>query len=187
NARGVLAWYERQLTPSGLLGRMRWWDFVDWTSDFRDGVPPQDADGQSSILTLEFVDALQDAADLESAYGVTSQAAHDRQLAGHIRAAVYRSCWDSSRGLLADTPDRNHFSQHANILGVLTDAIPPPEQHVVMEKVILDPSLTQCSYYFRFYLFRALNKAGDGRQDHGSTATMVAYAKPWAHNVRRKA
>jgi alpha-L-rhamnosidase len=174
NVRGVLAWYERQLTPPGLLGRMPWWDFVDWTSDFQDGVPPQEANGQSSMLSLEFVDALQEAADLESAYGETSQAAHDRNLAAHISAAVYRNCWDSSRGLLADTPARNHFSQHANILGVLTNAIPEAEQHAVMEKVIRDSSLTQSSYYFRFYLFRALTKAGLGDE-------LIAQLEPWLH------
>jgi alpha-L-rhamnosidase len=174
NARGVLAWYERQLTPSGLLGRMPWWDFVDWTSDFRDGVPPQDANGQSSILSLEFVDALQDAADLETAYGDRSQAARDRDLAARISAAVYRKCWDPAKGLLADTPGRNHFSQHANILGVLTNAVPPAEQHAVMEKVIQDSSLTQCSYYFRFYLFQALNKAGLGDK-------IIGQLEPWLH------
>jgi alpha-L-rhamnosidase len=174
NARGVLAWYERQLTPSGLLGRMPWWDFVDWTSDFQDGVPPQEANGQSSILSLEFVDGLQEAADLEAAYGDASQAARDRDLAARISAAVYRACWDAPRGLLADTPGRNHFSQHANILGVLTNAIPAAEQHGVMEKVIRDSSLTQCSYYFRFYLFRALNRAGLGDE-------IIPQLQPWLH------
>ncbi len=174
NARGVLAWYERQLTPSGLLGRMPWWNFVDWTPSFTDGVPPQESNGQSSILSLEFAAALQDAADLESAYGDPAQAAHDRSLAARTDAAVYRNCWDRTRGLLADTPERNHFSQHANILGVLTGAIPAAGQRAVMEKVIRDSSLAQCSYYFRFYLFRALKQAGLGDE-------IVSEFEPWLH------
>jgi alpha-L-rhamnosidase len=174
NARGVLAWYEGRLTPSGLLGRMPWWNFVDWTADFKDGVPPQDASGQSSILSLEFADALREAAALESAYGDSNQAVRDRKLAARISAAVYRNCWDPARGLLADTPERKHFSQHANILGVLTDTIPENAQHAVMKKVITDASLAQCSYYFRFYLFRALTHAGLGDE-------IINELRPWEH------
>jgi alpha-L-rhamnosidase len=172
NARGVLAWYEARLTPSGLLGPMAWWNFVDWTPDFADGVPPQDANGQSSILSLEFSDALREAADLESAYGDPTQASHDRSLAARINAAVYRRCWDASRGLLADTPAPSHFSQHANILGVLTDTIPKNSQRAVMKKVISDSSLAQCSYYFRFYLFRAMVHAGLGDE-------IISQLRPW--------
>ncbi len=163
-ARGALGWFEGRLAPSGLLGRLSWWNFVDWNNDFADGVPPQEPDGQSSILSLQFAAALGDAADLESAFGSAERAAHDRALAEKIAAAVYKRCWDSSRRLLADTPAKKHFSQHANILGVLEDAIPSTQQAAVMKTVLADTSLTQCSYYFRFYLFRALKKAGLGDQ-----------------------
>ncbi|MGH9402841.1 MAG: alpha-L-rhamnosidase C-terminal domain-containing protein, partial [Terriglobia bacterium] len=172
NARGVLAWYESRLAPSGLLGRLPWWDFVDWTTDFQDGVPPQEADGQSSSLSLEFAAALQEGADLESAFGSQARASEDRALAARITRAVYHSCWDASRGLLADTPARRHFSQHATILGVLTGAIPATEQHSAMQRVLSDASLTQCSYYFRFYLFQALEKAGLGGE-------IVGQLEPW--------
>ncbi|HEV2418785.1 MAG TPA: alpha-L-rhamnosidase C-terminal domain-containing protein, partial [Terriglobia bacterium] len=172
NARGVLAWYESRLAPSGLLGRLPWWDFADWTTDFHDGVPPQEADGQSSILSLEFAAALQENADLESVFGSAARASEDRALAARITRAVYQSCWDASRGLLADTPARQHFSQHATILGVLTGAIPAAEQRAAMQKVLSDASLTQCSYYFRFYLFKALEKAGLGDE-------IVGQLEPW--------
>jgi len=160
--RDVLGWFDRRISPSGLLGNLGWWNFVDWTPQFKDGVPPQEADGQSSILTLQFVAALQNAADLESSFGNKAFAAHDRVLADRIAHAVYEKCWDSQRGLLADTPGRKEFSQHANILGVLTNAIPAQDQKPVMQKVLTDPALAQCSYYFRFYLFRAMKKAGLG-------------------------
>jgi alpha-L-rhamnosidase len=171
-ARGVLGWFEARLAPSGLPGRLEWWDFVDWTKDFEAGVPPQEPDGQSAILSLQLAGALRNAADLESALGSAERATHDRALAARITRAVYAKCWDSSRRLLADTPAKKHFSQHANILGVLEDAIPAAMQPAVMKTVLADSSLTQCSYYFRFYLFRALNKAGMGDQ-------YLAQLAPW--------
>jgi hypothetical protein len=158
--RNVLDWFESRLAPSGLLGNLEWWNFVDWTKDFADGVPPQEADGQSAILSLQFAAALREAADLEAALGRPEHAARNRALAARIRDAVRKSCWDASRQLLADTPARRHFSQHANILGVLEDAIPPGDQLAVMRTVLSDSRLTQCSYYFRYYLFRAMKKVG---------------------------
>src|SRR5208283_3623674 len=157
-------WFEHRLAPSGLLGRLGWWNFVDWPKEFDDGVPPQESDGQSSMLSLQFAAGLRYAADLEDSYGSKEQAAHDRQLAFKIAAAVYRTCWDPARKLVADTPARKRFSQHANILAVLEDAIPAAEQRAVMKTVLSDPSLTQATYYFRFYLFRAMKKAGLGDQ-----------------------
>ncbi|HTS70020.1 MAG TPA: alpha-L-rhamnosidase N-terminal domain-containing protein [Terriglobia bacterium] len=163
-ARNVLVWFENRLTPSGLLGRMEWWNFVDWCDVFKDGDPPQEADGQSAILSLQFVAALRAAADLETAFGSAQQAEHDRALASRIAAAVYKTCWDPNRRLMADTPAHKQFSQHANIMAVLVDAVPRADQAALMKTVLSDTSLTQATYYFRFYLFRAMKKAGFGDQ-----------------------
>jgi hypothetical protein len=172
--RDVLGWFESRLTSSGLLGRIEWWDFVDWTNDFKDGVPPQEPDGQSSILSLQFAQALRDAAEMESGFGSAERAAHDRALADKIILAVRRTCWDPARQLIADTPARKHFSQHANILAVLSGAVPMPGEKKVIETILRDTSLAQCSYYFRFYLFRAMKKAGLG-DDY------LKQLGPWRH------
>jgi hypothetical protein len=58
------------------------------------------------------------------------------------------------------------FSQQANILGVLYDVIPQAQQQQVLQKMLaIDPGTTpdgvlSASYYFRFYLARALEHAG---------------------------
>ena len=67
--RDVLGWFNRGMTPSGMLGRLKWWNFVDWPDQFDDGRPPEDAEGRSAMLSLQFAAALHDAADLEDAYG----------------------------------------------------------------------------------------------------------------------
>ena len=104
--------------------------------------------------------------------GVVQIAARDRALASKIAAAVYRNCWDPARKLLADTPARKTFSQHANILGVLEDSIPAADQPAVMKTVLADSSLIQATYYFRFYLFRAMKKVGLGDE-------YIAQLQPW--------
>ena len=87
--RGVLAWYERQLDENaGLLGRMPWWSFVDWAREWRLGVPPGVQDGHSVMVTLQFVYALERAADLEDALGLPAEGARDRALAVKLKAAA---------------------------------------------------------------------------------------------------
>jgi len=159
-ARGVLDWFEARLTPDGLLGKLEWWNYADWVDTFPNGEPPMTARGESAILTLQFAIALGEAADLEAAFGSAANAARDRALADRLNAAVRASCWDAGRGLLADTPEKRTWSQHVNLLGVLSDAIPADQQRAVMTKVLDDPALTQTTYYFKFYLFRAVEKAG---------------------------
>jgi alpha-L-rhamnosidase len=160
NLREALAWYQSHLTSSGLLDRLPWWPFVDWADEFHDGIPPQETSGQSAALSLQFAMALRQAADLETAYGEADRAQADRELAAKIARDAYEKCWDPARGLLADTPAKQHFSQQGNILGVLADAIPLASQRPVIERVLSGRTLTPASYYFRFYLARAMNKTG---------------------------
>jgi alpha-L-rhamnosidase len=72
--------------------------------------------------------------------------------------------WDATRGLFRDTPDRDAFSQQANVMAVLTDAVAPGDQRALMERVLSDATLTQSTYYFSYYQLEALRKAGLGER-----------------------
>jgi alpha-L-rhamnosidase len=173
--RSVLDWFLQRQRPDGLLIKVPWWPFVDWGADFDFGMPQQDSDGGSSSITLQFVEALRYAAEMESAFGERPRAELYRSTADRAAQAVYKLCWNSQYGLLADTPAQTHYSQHANILGVWLDAIPREQHRDVLTKILSVsdaaylastpvPSLTQATYYFRFYLARALDHAGMGGQ-----------------------
>ncbi|MGA2070859.1 MAG: alpha-L-rhamnosidase C-terminal domain-containing protein [Sedimentisphaerales bacterium] len=163
----VLNWHERYIDPDGMLGRTIWWNFTDWAWPWDrekgiGGIPPLDNQGRSSILTLQYVYALDYAAQLNDAFGRKYFADHYRKLADSLKKSTYKLCWDDKRGLLADTPDKTIFSQHANVLAVLVDLVDPNEQQKLMEKVVSDSNLTQCTFYYRYYLIRAAKKVGFG-------------------------
>jgi len=158
--RSVLEWYEPRVDETGLVGPTPWWNFVDWTFDT--GVPPGAEDGHSTIVSLQLAYALDHAADLAAHFGRSDAAAHYRSRSTDLKTAVREQAWDAERGLLADTPEKAHFSQHANILGVLTDLFSEKRKTAVMERVLADTSLTPATYYFRFYLHRAMREAGLG-------------------------
>jgi alpha-L-rhamnosidase len=109
---------------------------------------------------------LRDAADLEEHLGDLGIGDRYRDRAVRVRAAIHDKCWNVDRKLLADNPDQKVFSQQANILGVLYDVIPKESQQDVLNQVLaIEPGTTpngtlSASYYFRFYLARALEHAG---------------------------
>ncbi|WP_164981501.1 alpha-L-rhamnosidase C-terminal domain-containing protein [Silvibacterium dinghuense] len=175
HTRTVLDWFTARQRPDGLLGKMLWWEFGDWTSGYPYGTPPQDADGGSTFLTLQFVAALQEARELELKFGSAERAAQYEAMIERAREAVNRESFDAASGLYADTPEKKSFSTEANVLAVLTDTAPKASLAEVIRRVLasqernavtLDgkpvPPMSQMSFYFRFYLARAMVHAGVG-------------------------
>jgi hypothetical protein len=164
--RSVLHWFAQYELPDGMLEKFPWWSFVDWVS--KGDIPTYDAKGRSCTITLEYLGALDDAADMEQALGDPVFALRDKVRATHVRQELYSECWSEQRGLMAETPDKKGFSQQANILAVLYDVVPKEKQKAVMEKILaIEPGtapdeVLSASYYFRFYLARALDHAGMG-------------------------
>ncbi|RYF92777.1 MAG: alpha-L-rhamnosidase, partial [Chitinophagaceae bacterium] len=79
---GVLNWYEQKIDrDKKMLGPMNWWNFVDYTVAFDDGVPEGANDGNSSVVTLQYIYALKHAAALFDAFDKKNEAAHYTQLA----------------------------------------------------------------------------------------------------------
>lgn len=160
--RDVLTWFFGYLQPDGLLRQPPYWNFVDWVPE-GETIPTYDAHSESCVLSLELLGALQNASELERALGNPAIAASYDATRAHMREGIYQHCWSPTRKLLADTPDQKVFSEHANILGVLYDVIPKSEQQEILRRIVNDQEhLLPASYYFRFYLARALEHAGLG-------------------------
>lgn len=170
----VLAWHDERLDKNTTMnGPLEWWNFVDWSWPWSNterigGVPDGARNGGSSILSLQYAYTLRQAAELfkyfEKDEALTSKAAFYERRANRIALETRNLCWDETRQLLADTPEKKAFSQHANIWAVLTDAVPEAEQPALLRRIMADTSIRQATYYFKFYLFQALKKTGMGDQ-----------------------
>lgn len=161
--RGILQWFRDQLRDDDLMGPLQWWSFVDWCDSWPHGEPPGvRGDGGSAILTLQYIIALREAADLHDFFDQEREGRLYHREAERIARAVRRQCFDSKRDRMADTPEKKIFSQHAGILAVLADAIPEKQRKAVVERVLTDKTLTQATFYCRFYLNRAMSAVGMG-------------------------
>lgn len=190
HTRTVLDWFAAKQRPDGLLGRMRWWEFADWTADYRYGVPPQEADGGSTLLTLQFIEGLHDAEEMELAYGSQERASEYAERIRRAKAALNAQNWDARYGLYADTPAKKSWSFDANVLAVWLDVAPREQQAAVLRRVLASkpdaqttvghlvvPAMSRPTYYFRFYLSRALEHMGMGD-------LYLQQLQPWSDMLR---
>lgn len=175
----VLKWYEDRVDSTGMLGHMEWWNFVDWVDypGWSNGIPPGARNGNSAIITLQYIYAIQKAAGMLNHFGFAPEATRYLEKAASLQNSVYKKCFDQSRGLIADVPTKDSFSQHANVLAILTNTLPTTSHQDVFQKITTEKQLAQCSFYFQFYLIEALRACGLGEQ----YTSMLA---PWRNMIR---
>ncbi len=181
----IINWYVGNIDKNtGMLKQdVPYWNFVDWVEDWRIGVPPVSDKSGSAIISLHLAIALDDASKMMSDFGRKDVADRYQRLSKSIKDSVYKLCWNEKRGLLSDASGIDRFSQHANIFGILCDAIPEKDQKKVLEKIIKEAKtsyakhnpddIMEATFYFKFYLFRAMNKVGVSGDVFGEQL------KPW--------
>jgi alpha-L-rhamnosidase len=167
--RTVLDWFATYQHSDGLLSQLPWWSFIDWIETDQ-AFPSYDANGESCLTTFQYVGALQDAIEMEAALGDPVYVEMDKKRLAAAKSGLTAQCWDKQAGLFADSPKKDIFSQHANMLAVLYDLVPKDEQQALLRRVFAKdmgevgasggPQLIHASFYFRYYLARALDHAG---------------------------
>jgi alpha-L-rhamnosidase len=158
--RAVLDYFEGHLDDNYLIHNLEWFNFADWADEFYWGVPPGIDSGHSTLIALQYVYALQFASDLFSYFDLQDEAIRYQKLSSEIQSSINTRCYDKDKRLYAETPKKEIFAQHANIMAVLTDTAPEQEQVPLITRIINDTTLIECTLYYKFYLFLALEKAG---------------------------
>ena len=158
--RAVLDFFSKYQQADGSLKNTPYWAFVDWAGNFGGGV--KGSDGSAAIYDLQLLWAYQWAAEMEAKIGLHDYATIYNQKAAQLKATIQRKYWDPVKKLYADTKDKNGYSQHTNSLAILTGVVSQADMPAVVDSLLNDKSLTQCSVYFKYYLNQALTKAGKG-------------------------
>jgi alpha-L-rhamnosidase len=166
----VLDWHTARIDPAtNMLGKLTHWNFVDWPkewpwtgSDRGSGLPKGGDDGGSAIHTLQLVFAMDKAIEIFNAYGMKTEAAKHKEISERLKKATYKLCWDDKKKMLSDLAGKTAFSQHANVMAVLTGIVATEQAKALMQNIVADTSIVQCTVYYRFYLNQAMKKAGLG-------------------------
>ncbi len=160
--RQILDYFESFRDADGSIKNLANWFFVDWADDWSRGMPPIGKDGHSAILDLQLLLAYQYAADLEKNMGIKALGDQYSAKSEALKSMIRHRYWDTNKGLLADTPEKDVFSQHANSMAILAGLVTNKEAKTVGEKLKDDKTLKQASIYFKYYVHLALTKAGFG-------------------------
>ena len=120
--RTVLSWFTEKIDPrTGLLKNgLPHWNFTDWATSWERGIAPESDSSGSAITTLQLAAALDDAADLMRRYDRPAEAKEYAAISAGLKKNVYEKCWDASKELLRDYIGSPTYSQHVNIMGILT-------------------------------------------------------------------
>ncbi len=165
---GILGYFSRCLDERGLvekiggiLGRHHYWSYVDWAPEWGRtvGVPDAILDGPITMESLLYTFGLNAAAELAEYIGRDGLASEYRARANSVKDAIRKYCMGEN-GLIQDGPGIDKYSQHCQIFGVLTDFATGDEAAHLIDNMLNNKSLAQCSVSFCFYMFRALEKAG---------------------------
>ncbi len=153
--RKILAWGERYLDEEGVLGRMPGWNFIDWLSNWKDGTPPGCREGGGCTLNWVFNQSLRHQADLEAHFGDAKRAAEYKRLAERHEAAIRRAFYVPERDAFAENREHTCFSEHAQVLAILTTGRP------CAMALLREGKLDRCGIFFSFYYLAAMRACGE--------------------------
>jgi len=170
-ARAILDWWLSRKGADGLLISPTEWSFVDWVASptgreedhpWHTGMPPGGEPGQVSyILNWLVVWTLGILRDLEEAGGHPERAAIWEMEAVRIFARLELVSWDAAQGLYRDEPEGRWFSQHGQIVPILTGRIDPERAQALSERLDRETELVQSTLYFSHYLLEAYYQTGN--------------------------
>lgn len=166
----VINWFMTRMNEQGLFASMEWWQFIDWVPFWPAGDGSRTVQRKddptvypSTIMNLFLLDALEAMVQMGPVAGADDdQINRYRKHADHLRASLRKHCWSEERSLFADSPNLDLFSEHANLLAVLTDTADAKQTAMIAENIFkqTDEKFAYCTMYFQFYFARAMGKLG---------------------------
>ncbi|HEY0654961.1 MAG TPA: alpha-L-rhamnosidase C-terminal domain-containing protein [Chryseosolibacter sp.] len=177
--RDVLNFFSRYQSEDGSLKNTPYWLFSDWVNNKTQwgyGMAPKGKDGSSSVLDLQLLWAFQTAARMEEALGMKSYTEMYERKIARLSKTIREKYWNATRGLFADTPEKDVYSQHANTLAILTEIVTGEEAKSLAQKILSEKDLAPTSIYFKYYTHLALTKAGLGDE-------YSSWLEKWRENI----
>jgi hypothetical protein len=168
--RSVLDLFLQLPRVCGLAKSPFGWNFLDASlSQIAPGGLPGEISG---LLNWQIVLALRELSELEGRFGEPEFAARFRRHASALTAKLNEHLYCPAVGLYSDIPGQDQFSEHGQILPLLSGLLSPERQAQVLSGLIGPHAKKQAGAFFQFYLFEALAKCGRGD-------LILARLSPW--------
>lgn len=158
----ILGYYDRKIGEDGLVGRLGYWEFVDWQPEWdkTGGIPEALLYGPSTIINLMYACALKDGAYVCAAVGRNGMAQEYLDRQKQILDNVQALCWDTERGLYREGPNFAQFTRHAQSWAVLNEMLPAEASRQLLKTAMAGEDVLKCTFSTSYEWFRALEAAG---------------------------
>ena len=158
----VLTAFAGYRDDDGLVAAVPGWNYCDWVPEWTAGWPPDSREGANALINLIYLYALERGVQLHEHANQPHLAAHWRQVADALRAAIVKAFWDEGRGMLADDRAHTSYSEHVQSLAILTHLLDGSRHERMVEGLLEAEDLARTTIYFSHYLLEALREIGRG-------------------------
>lgn len=167
SVESILYFFEKNKTENGYLGKIggyhrqaKFWSFIDWTADWKIGVPNAISQGPLTMESLLYIMGLQKAAELAAYLGRKELSEQYLLEASTVQESIGKYCIGSN-GMVQDGPGVDEYSQHCQVFAILTNTVGIEEGKKNLLKTMENKEqYAQCSVAMVLYLFRAMELTG---------------------------
>jgi hypothetical protein len=162
--RSVLSFFESYQAKNGSVENLPWWNFMDWTRDWVWGIPVTGSNDRTASVDILLYQAFLWAADMENRIGNKGMAEEYTDRAALLRSTILNLYFNKEKGLFADTEKKDFFSEQTNTLAITSGLVEAEQAKRIMDIMLTDTSLNQCTSYFQYYFNAALRVSGYGNK-----------------------
>ncbi|MDO4285462.1 MAG: alpha-L-rhamnosidase C-terminal domain-containing protein [Eubacteriales bacterium] len=158
----ILNYYDTRIGEDGLVGRLDYWNFVDWQGAWAQnmGEPEALRHGPSTIINLMYAMALESGARLCGYAGRSDTAAQYRSRREAVLEQVQELCYSEERGMYREGPVFEQYTQHAQAWAVLNELAQGEQAAAVLRHALAEPDVLPVSFSTAYEFFRAMEKSG---------------------------
>jgi hypothetical protein len=159
---GVLTWFRGYLRDDLLVGTLPYWNPIGGHGPGGSTLSRAVAEGGSTYITSLYVAAMRAAIRLHREAGEGGDADRWVGWADRVSGAVRERCWDSARGLFAESPGLmgQPVSQHSQVQPVLAGITTDQQARQAMDKLFSEEVTGHMLKPYGYYLARALEQTG---------------------------
>jgi hypothetical protein len=143
-----------------LRGHPQELNFIDWIDEWYKrpdewGIPPGMNDSVNASYNWLFVYVLELARKLEDYAGDDFLSKRWSGISRGLSEKLIRRFWDFEKGLFKEDDSGNHFSEHAQILAILSDNLEEQYLERLKQSLFSTDKLSRSSIFYKHYFFEA--------------------------------